>query len=1010
MGEKIVIGPINKGLRNDRTAFVIDNDSFPTLLNAYQWRGRVKRKRGTDLLTRLARFFNSSSTSYNSGSTTITLDANGNGNIFSGFSLQSTGSIVPGTVTLIGSIGTITYTDPTVNGYLTPTGTSGPNTIDYASGTILIPAQAGGLVSATFSYYPGLPVMGLEDFVMASNAFPGTLAFDTTYSYNIPLASPNQAYDISFYKNLPTGTYAGYVQKSNITPTSWNGQDYQQFWTTNYLGAFWATNGINVPFNFTNLGMQFAPKNTITFVSQTGTTITLTITNCPLVIGDFVFANEFTASTAANAVTLNFQTGYVTACTPNTTPYATKTLTITFPNATLATDTYTPGIIQYLTNRSSTTQDCLRWYDGDPTTATASGLGWVNFAPPLSNFAYSIADEPQLVYYLVGARMIVPFKDRLLFIGPVIQTSTAGSQVYLQDTIIYSQDGTPYYSASFTGNPNLTTTIFNSILVPQYETGTPNAYWEDQTGYGGFASVGVDQPIISAGFNKDVIILGINTIQVQLVYTGNDIVPFQFYIINSEFGTASTFSAITMNDGVISRGNKGFIITGQTECSRIDLPIPDEVFQISLLNNGNERLAAQRDFINEWIYFTYNVNTENNTTYRFPNQTLQYNYRDDSWAIFLENYTTYGTFRKQTGFTWATVGSIFPTWSQWNEPWNAGSSTLLQPNVIAGNQQGFVLIRNKGTAEAESLYITNISSTAIITNITQATSAVITANNSYIVGQKLTINGVIGMTQLNGNTYTIISVTPTTITIGVDSTSFSPYIFPGGITSPIEPIYSPNHGLNNGDFIVLSGILGSLSALNNVIVQVANPTQNGFSVFTVSTAGTYFGGGLIKRMYIPFIQTKQFPTAWGTAQKTRLGPQQYLLTTTASAQTQLLIYLSQAGATAFNTGAILPLPDSNNDSLIYSTVLYTCPESGNLGLTAANTNLQMIVNAPDTSTASSPQQQIWHRVNTSLIGDTVQVAITLSSTQMQDTTFNNQFSEIELHGIILDVNKSGWLA
>ena len=59
MGEKIIVGPINRGLRTDRTPFVIDNDSFPTLINAYQWRGRVKRKRGTDFLVRLTRYFNS---------------------------------------------------------------------------------------------------------------------------------------------------------------------------------------------------------------------------------------------------------------------------------------------------------------------------------------------------------------------------------------------------------------------------------------------------------------------------------------------------------------------------------------------------------------------------------------------------------------------------------------------------------------------------------------------------------------------------------------------------------------------------------------------------------------------------------------------------------------------------------------------------------------------------------------------------------------------------------------
>ena len=58
----------------------------------------------------------------------------------------------------------------------------------------------------------------------------------------------------------------------------------------------------------------------------------------------------------------------------------------------------------------------------------------------------------------------------------------------------------------------------------------------------------------------------------------------------------------------------------------------------------------------------------------FQIQTLQYNYRDDSWAIHYETYTTYGTFKPLTGFTWATVGFTYPLWESWNTPWNSGSS------------------------------------------------------------------------------------------------------------------------------------------------------------------------------------------------------------------------------------------------------------------------------------------------------------------------------------------------
>ncbi len=930
MGEKIIVGPINKGLKTDREPFYINNDSFPQLINAYQWRGRVKRKRGTSLLGRLKRYFNSNNASYTPGGVvpyTITLNGSGVGNLLSGtysngtssFSLQTNGNIVPGSVTITAPGPTI-YTDPAMDGTLSPTGS-----INYATGQITIAAQANQPVFASFNYYPDLPVMGLRDFVSPTSQFPGTIGFDTTYSYNITTAVPFNIYDVSFYKNLPSATYTNYVQKTSWTPTTWNGQDYQQFWTVNYAGAMWATNGIPVPFNATNIGMQFKPIVAVTVLSPT--TANLEITNHALVVGDFVFINEVITTTG-----INFQTGYVTTVTDA------NNVIVTFPNASIATNG-TEGIAQYLTSRSNPLKDCIRFYDGDPTngnatTPTLSGTkGWVNFMPPLSERAFSIGGLPPAIYYLVGARMIVPFKDRLLFIGPVVQSSTSAA-FYLQDTVVYSQNGTPYYTASYTNTPSATvdtptsaTNVFFPILVPVQQTATPTAYFSDSTGFGGFVTVGIDEPFTTVSSNEDVLILGLPTNQVRMIYTGNDVLPFNFFIINSELGSSSTFSAINMDRGVITRGARGYVITSQVETQRIDLDNPDEVFQIRLTDNGTERFTAQRDFINEWIYFTYPVNTIN---YKFPTQTFQYNYRDQSWAIFFESYTTYGSFRQQTGYTWATIGEVFPTWNDWNEPWNAGSSTLLQEQVIAGNQQGFVLFRDNGTTEDTSLYIRGI-----------------TANT----------------------------------------------------------VTSPDHCLNTGDFILITGVIGSIaSSVNGKVFQVADPvTQNSFNIIGNGVpSGVYAGGGLITRYYKPFIQTMQFPVSWQFGRKTRLGFQQYLLSRTDVGQVTLLIYLSQDGDNGFNQGPIYPNVNSPNDALIYSTILYTCPESTNLGLTPANKNLQM-------PTASS-QQQIWHRVNTSLLGDTVQVAITLSDEQMFDPDLNYQTAEIELHGIILDVNPSSLLA
>jgi hypothetical protein len=411
-----------------------------------------------------------------------------------------------------------------------------------------------------------------------------------------------------------------------------------------------------------------------------------------------------------------------------------------------------------------------------------------------------------------------------------------------------------------------------------------------------------------------------------LVYSGNDIIPFNFFIINSELGSGSTFSAINLDKGVMTRGSRGFIITSQTECSRFDLEIPDEVFEIRLIDNGTERVCSQRDYLSEWIYFTYPINSIN---YRFPTQTLQYNYRDDSWGIFRECYTTYGLFRKQTGFTWATVGNQFETWSEWSQPWNAGQSTLLNPLVIGGNQQGFVIIRNIGTAEGASLQIQNITS----------------------------------------NTIT-----------------------------------SPDHCLNTGDYFVISGALGTVgAAVNGKIFQVSVTAQDSFMFNPSIAAGlTYLGSGVITRMYVPFIQTKQFPTSWQLGRKTRLGPQQYLLTTTNNSQITLLIFLSQDPNNSYNSGPIVPEANVTNNSLIFSTILYTCPESTNLGLTPSNINLQMVT--------AAAQSQIWHRINTSLIGDTVQLGFTMSDQQMRDIEFTNQFAEIEIHGFILDCSPSQLLS
>lgn len=1022
MTMKLVIGPIDKGQTTNRISAYIDNDAFPKLENAYQWRGRIKRRRGDQYLNRLARYFPNASigvtgvspwtinTIYSTytpavtpepnatitpGATIIDIAStpqivfrdNGDGTlsgtkigvitgatqanpceITSNGHTLSTGDIVviggvvgmtqinggPYTITVTGvNTFTLDGIDSTLFGVYASDGTwesaSATNfgTINYLTGEIVLTHTAGAGVAATaiFAYYPVLPVMGLEDYILKTEEFIQKIGFDTKYAYNILPVVPYPMYSVSYYKNpaIDPDLLPDYVPKTVWTPITWNGQDYQQFWSTNYEGAFWATNGIEVPFDFTNVGMQYKFITGVTInTAGNGTTTpavaTITIVGHGLEVGDFVFINEVQGITG-----INFQTGYVI------TVVDVDNVQVEFPIAILGGAYTSDGIAQYLTNRSDITKDCIRWYDGDPTNGSIispgflEGAGWVNFTPPLSQFGgFSVADAPLGQYYLVGAKMMQQFKDRLVFFGPVIQTSAEGSQLYLEDTIIYSQNGTPFYTCSFNGDPVSAGTVFSPVLTPVNQIASAASWFEDQTGFGGYIDSGLDEPINTLGSNEDVLVLGFDTNKARMVYTGNDIVPFNLFIINSELGGTSTFSVIQMDQGVIDRGNRGYTITSQSASQRIDLANPDQVFQVQNVNNGTERFTAARDFINEWVYFTYPPNNEDETQYRFPTETFLYNYRDNSWAIFKECFTTYGAFKKQDGFTWSTVGLTYPRWDVWDDPWDAGNSTSLQEIVIGGTPQGFVMARAQSLANGSSIAILNIS----------------------------------------GNTIT-----------------------------------SPDHCLDLGNYIMIQGVLGTIGTeVNGKIFRVApNVTLNSFSLDPVIEGlGTYTGGGTIKRFYVPDIQTKEFPTGWELARKTRIGVQQYLLTYTPNAQITVNIYLSSADATPFNFGPIVPAIEPENNALVYSNILYTCPESTNLGLTPANTNLQQINLIGSDGSSLNPQKRIWHRMNTSLIGDVVQLGFTLSEEQMtavtEDGSLISQEAEIELHAIVINLSPSMMLS
>lgn len=108
--------------------------------------------------------------------------------------------------------------------------------------------------------------------------------------------------------------------------------------------------------------------------------------------------------------------------------------------------------------------------------------------------------------------------------------------------------------------------------------------------------------------------------------------------------------------------------------------------------------------------------------------------------------------------------------------------------ILAGGTSGYLSFINNGAP---------VLNTGIaITGATRANPCVVSVANAYTTNDRVFISGVVGMTQLNGNYYTILARTAGTITLGdlngvpIDSTAYGGWTS-GGTTRSIYTIASP---------------------------------------------------------------------------------------------------------------------------------------------------------------------------------------------------------------------------
>jgi hypothetical protein len=224
MSNSFLIANMEVGLERDLEPWLLPDEAFPRLEDAYLFRGRLQRRRGYANLGRLCE----------ESTQVLAVRLAAPQNLTGPLTLGGAVQIQPGSVVITDTVTTFTDDGNGTMVLTAGTGTGGP--IDYFTGVIdvtftgAVPAGPPN-VTATFCLIQGRPVMGLRTRELTTINQEQLIGFDTDKA-NVYSNVADLFQDITFHKTT-----------SNAF--SWTGTNSDFFWTQNYANAFWATNGTN---------------------------------------------------------------------------------------------------------------------------------------------------------------------------------------------------------------------------------------------------------------------------------------------------------------------------------------------------------------------------------------------------------------------------------------------------------------------------------------------------------------------------------------------------------------------------------------------------------------------------------------------------------------------------------------------------------------------------------------------------------------------------------------------
>jgi len=402
---------------------------------------------------------------------------------------------------------------------------------------------------------------------------------------------------------------------------------------------------------------------------------------------------------------------------------------------------------------------------------------------------------------------------RFIFTSPGIAANAAGSSIFFYngtDVRDYTNGGgggdNPNYAAPLGGALTYATYVLwfgerLNFIVPQigglpFTQGILYSGIRNSSGNGdkfnvagsGLLQADTYENITGATILGQIILLNFDRSNWTLEKTRDAFNPYFIRKIPSVIGTDAPFSSVTWNDICRSIGRTGILGATSRESLRVDNKIPNftaneiDQTEFNLTYGGFDRINGQ--FL--WLYKDSEADTDT------QNRVLVGNYEEDSWSVYDLRLSVLGQTDLGLNKNWDDIDETSgnSSWAQWDtteDIWNKIGLGVAVQKTLAGDDLGFIYDINQDYDD----YFTTISA------ITQADQAVLTVSASaFQAGDKVVVQSVSGMTQINNFdpaednvdfvSYEVLSATPTSVTLNVNSTLFTAYTSGGTLSKVIS--------------------------------------------------------------------------------------------------------------------------------------------------------------------------------------------------------------------------------